>query len=529
MQTIPPSIFNDVIGPVMRGPSSSHTAAAVRIGRIIRQFCGGTPEQVKVEFAPEGSLATTYSSQGSDFGLAGGLLGMNPQDDRLTDAISFAAAEKMALTFQISDFPADHPNTYKIEAKGKNKKFRFIFLSTGGGMLVLTSINDLPVDIRGDYYELLYFVQSENEEQLTTKVEQLAIKHKKIDQYSYVATDKMGLLNIKLTEIPEPELLAKLQKQLAIIEPVQLNPVLPVLSRKNITLPFETVQQLQEKARIEQKDLWELAVDYESARGNISKEMVLQMASDLLMVMQNSCDQGIKGTDYDNRILGPQAALMLNSGQPLFGGVLVRDLIAFITAIMETKSAMGLIVAAPTAGSCGALPGTLIAAASEQKSDHGRLVKSLLAAAVTGIFIARDSTFAAEEGGCQAECGSASAMAAAGLVQLAGGNVNTALTAASLALQNVIGLVCDPVANRVEVPCLGKNVLAGMNALAAANMALAGFDQVIPFNQVIGAFDQAGRMLPSALRCTGNAGLSITSASLSLQQKLNGKTLNSEK
>jgi L-serine dehydratase len=187
---------------------------------------------------------------------------------------------------------------------------------------------------------------------------------------------------------------------------------------------------------------------------------------------------------------------------------------------METKSSMGVIVAAPTAGSCAGLPGTLIAAAEELKCNDDLLVQALLAAAIIGVIIAGQSTFAAEECGCQAECGSGSAMAAAGLVQLAGGSVEQALAAASMAMQNIIGMVCDPVANRVEVPCLGKNILAGMNAVAAANMALSGFDQVIPLDETIAAFDQAGRMLPAELRCTGKAGLSVVASSKALTDRL---------
>ena len=136
------------------------------------------------------------------------------------------------------------------------------------------------------------------------------------------------------------------------------------------------------------------------------------------------------------------------------------------------------------------------------------------------MLIAARSTFAAEECGCQAECGSGSGMAAAALVQMAGGSCGQALAAASLALQNTIGLACDPVANRVEVPCLGKNILAGMNAIASADMALAGFDQVIPLDQTIAAQDQVGRLMPAAICCTGKAGLSVTAASKALTRKL---------
>jgi L-serine dehydratase len=143
----------------------------------------------------------------------------------------------------------------------------------------------------------------------------------------------------------------------------------------------------------------------------------------------------------------------------------------------------------------------------------------MLAAGLIGVFIAEAATFAAEVAGCQVECGAGSAMAAAALAQMMRGSVEHCLDAASMALQNISGLVCDPVANRVEVPCLGKNVMCGLNAVASANMALAGFDKVIPLDQTIAAIYDIGRKLPLELRCT-LGGLGRTEASALIREKL---------
>ena len=187
---------------------------------------------------------------------------------------------------------------------------------------------------------------------------------------------------------------------------------------------------------------------------------------------------------------------------------------------MESKSAMGLIVAAPTAGACGGLPGACIGAADAMGLSKDDMARAMLAGGIIGVFIAAHATFAAEVGGCQAECGAGSGMAAAALVTLSGGSTQQAVNAASLALQNILGLICDPVANRVEVPCLGKNVMAASNALACANMALADYDPVIPLDEVIQTMDKVGKMLPSALRCTALGGLSITKTSKEIKQIL---------
>jgi L-serine dehydratase len=137
-----------------------------------------------------------------------------------------------------------------------------------------------------------------------------------------------------------------------------------------------------------------------------------------------------------------------------------------------------------------------------------------------GVFIASSWTFAAEVGGCQAEGGSAASMAAAALVTLAGGTHQQAITASAMALQNMLGLICDPVANRVEVPCLGKNIMAASNALACANLALAGFDGVIPLDEVIRAARDVSSQMPRELRCTGLGGLAATPTSATILDRL---------
>ncbi len=148
------------------------------------------------------------------------------------------------------------------------------------------------------------------------------------------------------------------------------------------------------------------------------------------------------------------------------------------------------------------------------------MAQALLASGLIGTFIATRWTFAAEVGGCQAEGGSAAAMAAAALVTLAGGTLQQAVAAASLAFQSMLGLICDPIANRVEAPCLGKNVMAASNALACANMALADYDPVIPFDEVVETAQRVANQMPRELRCTALGGLSITPTSKAIEQRL---------
>ena len=162
----------------------------------------------------------------------------------------------------------------------------------------------------------------------------------------------------------------------------------------------------------------------------------------------------------------------------------------------------------------------MIAVAEEMGLDETEMAKAMLASGVVGVFIATRWTFAAEVGGCQAEGGSAACMAAAALVSLAGGTLTQSVAAASLAFQSMLGLICDPIANRVEAPCLGKNVMAASNALACANMALADYDPVVPLDEVIEAAQRVGGQMPRELRCTALGGLSVTPTSKALERRL---------
>jgi L-serine dehydratase len=274
----------------------------------------------------------------------------------------------------------------------------------------------------------------------------------------------------------------------------------------------------------ESGELADLAALYESRRGKLSKTDVFAKMAEMVKILRESIHQGLKGTSYKDRILGPQAWMVekaIREKQLIPGGVL-NQMISYTMAMMEVKSSMGIIVAAPTAGSCGAVPGAIFGAADYINLNDEKIVRAMLAAGIVGVFISEQATFAAEGCGCQAECGAASAMAAAGLVQLMGGNVKQGIDAASFALQNMLGLICDPVANRVEVPCLGRNVLAASNALSCANMVISGLDVVIPLDETIKAMYDVGLQLPKTLKCTAQGGLSITKTALMIDKKING-------
>ena len=203
-------------------------------------------------------------------------------------------------------------------------------------------------------------------------------------------------------------------------------------------------------------------------------------------------------------------------------GPVLTDIIATALKVGECNACMGRIVAAPTAGASGVLPAVLLPLRKKYDFSEEEMVKALYVSAGFGQVIATRASIAGAEGGCQAEIGSASAMAAAALVSLLGGSPEQMAAACATALQNLLGLVCDPVAGLVEVPCVKRNVIGAVNALTAAELALAGVENVIPCDEVIDAMRAVGDVMPAALRETGGGGLAATPTGRRIAEELLG-------
>ena len=512
-----PSIFNDVIGPVMRGPSSSHCAAAVCIGRLARDLMDGQIEEVLVEFDCHGSLATTHESQGSDMGLFGGFLGWDASDERLVGSATAIGEAEIRVRVEISDFDAQHPNTYRLTLKNASEQHEMVALSTGGGMIEVIEMDGVGLSIAGDTYETLIGLDSGGDKMLGYLADRVDA-----DESLLLRGQEGEIIEIKGQRSLSEGVVSWVRTWPNVRWVKELSPVLPVLSRRDMEVPFITCGEMLQYNEGRGFELWELALQYESARGNRSGDEVFQRMRDIARIMQQSICEGIRGTEYADRILPCQSGnfrARMEGNRLLDAGMLNR-MILYVTAMMEMKSSMGVIVAAPTAGACGALPGACFGAADAMALSLDEVTKAMLAAGMIGVFISAHATFAAEIAGCQAECGAASGLAAAALVTLAEGTTQQAVDGASMALQNTLGMICDPVANRVEVPCLGKNVMAAANALACANMALAGFDPVIPLDEVIDTLFKVGAGIPSELRCTGLGGLSVTPTSKEVAERL---------
>ncbi len=519
-----PSIFNDVIGPVMRGPSSSHCAASLRIGRLCRDLMDGDIKEAYIEFDPNGSLATTHKGQGSDMGLFSGFLGWEAFDERLPDYLQAIDKAGIKVSIDIHPIGATHPNTYQITLKNDLETKKMTALSTGGGMIQVIAIDGAAVDFAGDYYETLIYVKSPD------KVVEFLKRGVEFD-YLEVHKGDATFIEIKSQQFLSDGICEELENFDDVLSIKKLNPVLPVLARKDLHVPFITCEEMLAYNEGKNLSLWQLATHYEAARGNISHDEVFEKMRAIVSIMENAIDLGLKGTNYADRILGPQSLKFkkrFDAGELVEGDVM-NHVVMFTSAMMEVKSSMGVIVAAPTAGSCGALPGALIGTGRALKIHRDEVVKAMLAAGMIGVFIAAHATFAAEVGGCMAECGSGSGMAAAGIVELKKGTLEQSLAAASITLQASLGMICDMIADRVEAPCLNRNVMAATTAISCANMALADYNHLIPLDEVIETMKKVGDAIPNTLRCTGLGGLAITKTAKKIEAALNNQTEVAEK
>ncbi|MGB9867602.1 MAG: L-serine ammonia-lyase, iron-sulfur-dependent, subunit alpha [Bacillota bacterium] len=269
------------------------------------------------------------------------------------------------------------------------------------------------------------------------------------------------------------------------------------------------------QATAEGISLGRLAIRLEAEETGESQESIVGKLREMLAVMASAITQGLSDPQRKSRsgLTGGDACRVmarLDTKANFPGNELLVRAMAYALAVAEVNACMGRVVAAPTAGSCGIVPGTLFALRDTLGLGEDHVLEALAAAGLVGQVIAEKATLSGAEGGCQAECGSAAAMAAAGMAQMGGGAPTDCIHAAALALKGLLGLVCDPVAGLVEVPCVKRNALCCAIALGAAEMALAGVRSFIPPDEVIEAMGLIGRALPESLRETSEGGLAVT-------------------
>lgn len=287
---------------------------------------------------------------------------------------------------------------------------------------------------------------------------------------------------------------------------------------------FRNVAELVELANSQNKKISDIMIEQEVSVTGRSREEVLAFMDRNLRVMEEAVERGIKGVKSHSGLTGGDAVLLqayIQKGNFLTGET-VLDAVSKAVATNEVNAAMGTICATPTAGSAGVVPGTLFALKHKLNPTREQMVSFLFTSGAFGFVVANNASISGAAGGCQAEVGSAAGMAAAAIVEMAGGTPEQCAQAFAITLKNMLGLVCDPVAGLVEVPCVKRNAMGAANAMVAADMALAGVTSRIPCDEVIDAMYKIGQSMPSALRETAQGGLAATPTGRELEAKIFG-------
>lgn len=289
-------------------------------------------------------------------------------------------------------------------------------------------------------------------------------------------------------------------------------------------MEYDSIRELVAAAEAAGISIGEAVLREQAETLELSIQEAYDRMDERLRVMESSAKQGMdKNLRSTSGLTGGDAYRMMQfSGSGIMGGFM-ESAVARALAASEYNAAMGKIVAAPTAGSCGIMPGCLITLMEEKHISRERIVTAMFTAAAFGMVIAQKASVAGAQGGCQAECGSAAGMTAAAVTEAMGGTPQMAADACAIALKNQLGLVCDPVAGLVEVPCVKRNAVGAVIACAAADMALAGITSRIPADEVIGAMKEIGDALPKSLKETAGGGLATTPTGLQWKERIFGK------
>lgn len=290
-------------------------------------------------------------------------------------------------------------------------------------------------------------------------------------------------------------------------------------------MDISTFEQLKNECITKNKKIYEIAQENMASEGDISIDEVRAFANRSLFAMKEAIQSGLNCKELSLSGMCGQDCYRVQQkfkNEPAIFGKTFEKIMIYALATSEENIRMGKIVACPTAGSCGILPSALVAVSQEYNYSEREQINALITAGEIGRIISNKVSLAGAVAGCQAECGVASAMSAAAVCQLRGGTVSQILNASTLALKNLLGLTCDPVAGLVEVPCVKRNPFLAIHSVTAVEMALAGVESKIPIDEVVDAMEQTGALMSPTLKESSQAGLAVTKTALEIQKQVFG-------
>ena len=515
------SLLNSVLGPVMRGPSSSHAAAPYFIARTVRELSisksnGETLTKATIRFDQNGSFASVYASQGADEGFAAGLCGYDITSPAYLNVLQ-ELKDKRSFEFAIEIghlLDNYHPNRVDIIliCQTANRSIRedtYQAVSTGGGMFNILSLNGHQTSMSGETGVLIVEGDDIAVGQAVRTLEKFAsllmqpISSKSLPLVLKTRRLLTGSERTTLTAIPGIKLIRE-------TSPRQLLMTLetPLFCSSDEVISLSNNQPLHE-----------IAERYESKMLGLPTQSIRELFRERLRTMLRSVQEGLEIDEHSSRMkyIKPSAAtLASNTSLSRVAGESIYDAICGSLAVMELTTNRGIVCAAPTAGSAGIVPGCLYSLAKQGFTEE-KLVCTLEVTALVGAIIAMRATFAAECCGCMAETGAAAAMAAGGIAYIHGATTTVIFDAASLCLMNTLGLICDPVDGEVEIPCHSRNIAGVGNAYAAATSVVGGFKAALPFEEIVDTMVSVGEKIYPEFRCTAKGGLAATPTALKIE------------
>ncbi len=501
-----PDFFNDVFGPVMQPGSSSHMAGPCRLGRLALDLLGEAPAGVEFVMDPQGSFAGTFGIMNEDRGMLAGVLGLGPEDVRIYSAQELARERGVEYRYVFSEMKESrHPNAIKFILRGAGGRSAVLVGdSTGGGMVRINKLEGYPVDLIGDTYVGLFFSP------LTD------IQKKAVEEYAEgfirwgMSQNEGQTLNYFLASVrPETDGIKRIIPDARI---GLLEPVLPVVMRKGRKPQlFNTVEEWLEVSRELGVSVGEAAVRYEMDSSLWPKERVVdemkRIRDILLRQITAPLEKKISDREPFHRYDGEKWDEYRAGGRALSGELTER----IIKRAMGVNAKLKGVPIVP--GPMGTGGGYLFSALYSVKEARGfsdeDLLRGLFAAAGIGALAYTHTNPTGEVVGCAGECGVCCAMTAAAIVEMAGEGEKIG-HAASMALQTFIGTPCDPVIGGYEAPCFSRIMTAACMSVVYADLAMAGVDAVIPYDEMLGAIDKLGRSMPAELLCTSAGGCCAT-------------------
>lgn len=501
---MPVTILNNVIGPIMPGSSSAHTAGAYYIAKLFLDFLGGKPSHVRFIFAPGSSIAGCYKAQGTDLALIMGILGLPLTDKRFKEAVSLPQHFCIDVEFIVEEFKeAAHPNSIKIEAICDGVALSAIADSTGGGAFIMRWLDGCPVNITGESYYLFIRTHSMLSQDI-------------FDKYGRVTQFDGGYMLSSPSKITN-DFADFIRRQPGVDAVRTAAPIFyPIGGIELFTNGTEMIEYAHHNALT----LGEAAILYEETLLNVPKDELNKEMGRRLSIMENSVSLGLSPDSPQMFMLRPTAGKIMEAetfGKLPIGGLHTR-VAARALAAMQVNSGQGIICAAPTGGSAGVLASIAVTMLEDLKLSRNTVLRALWAAGAIGWVLGVRGTFTSSVGACQVEIGAAGAMAAAAIVEVFGGSAAQCCDAAAIMFHNAMGLVCDPVQNVVEIPCHTRNASFASEAFVCADMILGGYQNPIGIDCTVDAVMSTAKMLPCELRSTSRGGIAVTCDALSIKK-----------